>query len=49
MKKLSILLSALAIVGLSACDDDKTPVANIPETFTLNTPPTAEQYYELTP
>mgnify|MGYP007025187090 CR=1 FL=1 len=28
---------------------DKTPVANIPETFTLNTPPTAEQYYELTP
>ncbi|MDE6487581.1 MAG: SusE domain-containing protein [Muribaculaceae bacterium] len=49
MKKLSIFLSALAIMGLAACNDDKTPVLNVPDSFTLNTPPTAEQYYELTP
>lgn len=49
MKKLSILLSALAVAGLWACKDDTTPVVNVPDSFTLNTPPTAEQYYELTP
>lgn len=49
MKKLSIFLSALAMVGLTACNDDDTPVVNVPDTFTLNTPATAEQYYELTP
>lgn len=49
MKKLSIFLSALAVMGLAACNDDKTPVLNVPDSFTLNTPPTAEQYYELTP
>ncbi|MDE6160309.1 MAG: SusE domain-containing protein [Muribaculaceae bacterium] len=49
MKKLSIFLSALAILGLSACEDDKTPVVGSPDSFTLNTPPTAEQYYDLTP
>lgn len=49
MKKLSILLSALAIVGLASCETDDTPVVNVPDSFTLNTPPTAEQYYELTP
>lgn len=49
MKKLSILLSVLAIAGLAACKDDKTPVVNTPDSFTLNTPPTAEQYYDLTP
>lgn len=49
MKKLSILLGALAILGFSACEDDKTPTVNYPDSFTLNTPPTAGQYYELTP
>jgi len=49
MKKLSIFLSALAVLGLSACKDDTTPVVQYPDSFTLNTPPTAEQYYELTP
>ncbi|MDE6497267.1 MAG: SusE domain-containing protein [Muribaculaceae bacterium] len=49
MKKLSILLGVLAIAGLQACKDDTTPVVNTPDSFTLNTPPTAEQYYDLTP
>lgn len=49
MKKLSILLSALAVVGLASCETDDTPVVNVPDTFTLNTPATADQYYELAP
>lgn len=50
MKKISILMGALALAaGFSACSDDDTPALNVPESFVLNTPPTAADWYELTP
>lgn len=50
MKKISILMGALALAGgFASCSDDDTPALNTPESFVLNTPPTADQYYELTP
>lgn len=49
MKKISILMGALAVLGFASCADDDTPALNTPESFVLNTPPTADQYYELTP
>lgn len=49
MKKTSILLGALAVVGLASCSDDNTPALNVPASFVLNTPPTATDYYELAP
>ncbi|MDE6269638.1 MAG: SusE domain-containing protein, partial [Muribaculaceae bacterium] len=49
MKKISILLGALAVVGFASCSDDTTPALNVPASFVLNTPPTAADYYELAP
>lgn len=50
MKKISILMGALALAGgFASCSDDDTPALNIPESFVLNTPPMADQYYELAP
>lgn len=50
MKKISILMGALALAGgFASCSDDDTPALNTPESFVLNTPPMADQYYELTP
>lgn len=44
---MAVLVAAL---GFSSCEEDKDPVVNNMEgkTFTLNTPPLAAQYYELT-
>lgn len=36
-------------LGFSSCEDDKTPVAQKPTKFVLNTPALADQTYELTP
>lgn len=50
MKKISILMGALALAGgFASCSDDDTPALNTPESFVLNTPPMADQYYELAP
>lgn len=50
MKKISILTAMAAVVlGLSSCSNDAEPVFQKPTEFKLNTPPMAEQYYELTP
>lgn len=44
-----LLLLAVALLGLSSCEDDKDPVLQKPTTFVLNTPATAALYYTLTP
>lgn len=48
MKKFSILFACLvAAFAFVACEDDKEPVYQAPTEFVLNTPATADQYYEL--
>ena len=50
MKKFSIIFAVLAFaLAFTSCEDDKTPVAQKPTKFVLNTPPLADQTYELTP
>lgn len=53
IKKLSIYLSAVALmVGAASCEDDNTPVLQIPEgenALVLNTPPFSQQLNVLNP
>ena len=50
MKKSYILgLAAMAVFGLTACQDDQDPKINTATEFVLNTPPLAEQTLVLTP
>lgn len=51
MKKYINVLMLLAVVvfGLCSCEDDKDPVLQKPTEFVLNTPATANLYYNLTP
>lgn len=50
MKKQSIFLAlatAVTMLGFTSCEDDKEPVYHTPTVFELNTPPFAQQTYEL--
>lgn len=48
MKKFSIMFACfVAALGFVACEDDKDPVYQVPTEFVLNTPATANQFYEL--
>ncbi len=50
MKKLHIFgMMALALVGFTACESDEDPKISVPTEFVLNTPPFAEQTYQLSP
>ena len=50
MKKLYIFgMMAMACAGFTSCEADDSPVISEPTEFVLNTPPFAEQLYELTP
>lgn len=53
MKRIHILaaygLAALATLGLSSCEKDKDPVFTEATEFVLNTPPFADQLYQLAP
>lgn len=49
MKKIASFFATIAAVAaLSACSQDDTPVLHTPTEFKLNTPPFAEQLYQLT-
>lgn len=49
MKKIASFFATIAAVAmLSACSQDDTPVLHTPNEFKLNTPPFAEQLYQLT-
>lgn len=43
------MLLAVVVFGLCSCEDDKEPVLQKPTEFVLNTPATANLYYNLTP
>lgn len=48
MKKIALFIATIAaMAGLSACSQDDSPVLNEPTEFKLNTPPFAQQLYEL--
>lgn len=49
MKKIALFFATIAaVVGLSACNEDESPILLKPTEFKLNTPPFAEQLYQLT-
>lgn len=49
MKEMKYLaLAAVAVFGMTACQDDTDPKISTPTEFRLNTPPTANQALELT-
>lgn len=49
MKKIASFFATIAaVVALSACSQDDSPVLQKPTEFKLNTPPFAEQLYQLT-